>query len=362
MSRRVLIVVSHRADLPELPAVDVITADRYLSGEEQREKDVTVVNLCRSYRYRTKGYYVSLLADARGHTALPPVEAIEVLGEPFALFRVLHEAGIPTLDLPDLRSRKRAHASARGREGGGGRSPTQARGRSDGKPQGATSPSEAAEALAYFGQCSDARFRAAAQAAYREWPAPVLRLEFVLEEGDWKVAQVVAVPLSQLNAEDRLPLVAALEDQKSVARRGSPTPHSAARASIAVLFDEGEAFAPSSPETLDRLERVAARLNVFVQRIGLDEIHRLAEYDALFIRSLTGVREPAFQFALRAEMLDMPVIDDSQSIIRCSNKVFLDELLRREDIATPRTMVSTSRTPWEQLVELGLPIVIKLPD
>ncbi|CAN5731416.1 hypothetical protein BH23GEM6_BH23GEM6_16100 [soil metagenome] len=363
MSRRVLVVVSEKTDLPDLPAVHVITADRYLSGEEQRNRETTVVNLCRSYRYRTKGYYVSLLADARGHTAFPPVEAIEALGEPFAIFRVLHEAGIPTMDLPDLRSRRRAAANGRDPDAAGsGSAAAPARSRASSKRQDVPTPSDGAEALAYFGQCSDARFRAAAQAAYREWPAPVLRLQFVLEEGEWKVAQVVVAPLAQLSAEERLPLWAAVRDHRSLARRGSPTPRGTARASIAVLFDDSDPFAPSSPETLDRLERVAARLNVFVQRIGLDEIHRLAEYDALFIRALTGVREPAFQFALRAEMLDMPVIDDSQSIIRCSNKVFLDELLRREGIATPHTMVATSRTTWEQLVELGLPIVIKLPD
>src|SRR5690606_14337250 len=113
---------------------------------------------------------------------------------------------------------------------------------------------------------------------------------------------------------------------------------------------------------IEHLERIAASLNVYVHRLGLDEIDRLAEYDALFIRALTGVREPAFQFALRAEMLDMPVIDDPQSIIRCSNKVFLEELLRREGIPTPRTMIITPRTPWEEIHELGSPLVVKLPD
>src|SRR5690606_35846071 len=119
--------------------------------------------------------------------------------------------------------------------------------------------------------------------------------------------------------------------------------------------DEGDPFSPSTPETLERLERVAARMNVHAHRIGLDELDRLGEYDALFIRTLTGVREPSFQFALRAEMLDMPVVDDPQSIIRCSNKVFLEELLRREGIPTPRTVVVTSHTDWSELEALGLP-------
>ena len=36
-------------------------------------------NLCKSYRYQSSGYYVSLLAEARGHKPLPKVGAIEDL-------------------------------------------------------------------------------------------------------------------------------------------------------------------------------------------------------------------------------------------------------------------------------------------
>jgi len=103
-------------------------------------------------------------------------------------------------------------------------------------------------------------------------------------------------------------------------------------------------------------------MNVHVHRIGLDDLRKLPEYDALFVRALTGVSEPAFQFALRAEALDMPVVDDPQSIIRCGNKVFLEELLRREGIPTPRTLIVTRATPWGQVEALGLPLVLKLPD
>jgi hypothetical protein len=52
----------------------------------------------------------------------------------------------------------------------------------------------------------------------------------------------------------------------------------------------------------------------------------------------------------------MPVVDDSQSIIRCGNKVFLEELLRREGIATPRSRIITPHTPWEAVAELGFPL------
>ena len=59
-----------------------------------------------------------------------------------------------------------------------------------------------------------------------------------------------------------------------------------------------------------------------------------------------------------AEALDMPVIDDTQSIIRCSNKVFLEELLRREGIPTPRTLIVSPRTSWNEVSGLGTPIVV----
>jgi glutathione synthase/RimK-type ligase-like ATP-grasp enzyme/gamma-glutamyl:cysteine ligase YbdK (ATP-grasp superfamily) len=89
----------------------------------------------------------------------------------------------------------------------------------------------------------------------------------------------------------------------------------------------------------------------------------LGDYDALFIRTLTGLNQPAFRFATKAEALGMPVVDDTQSIIRCSNKVFLHELLKREGVPMPRTIVVTPHTRFEQIEkELGLPVILKLPD
>ena len=75
-----LVVVSKLGDLPELDPDRLIDADAYLAGAVAG-RDSTVVNLCRSYRYRTKGYYVSLIADARGQRVLPSVEAIEGLSD-----------------------------------------------------------------------------------------------------------------------------------------------------------------------------------------------------------------------------------------------------------------------------------------
>ena len=372
MSRtRVIAVVSYATDGRGLPEGMRVTADRYLEGGEGlTEPGAVVVNLCRSWKYGSKGYYVSLLADARGQLPIPAVDVSQGFGEAYALFRALQEAGVATVDPEEMRARRRVvrASSAPDEAGDEDEGPralpapvvrVQEEGGWTCRPAG---EEEAAETLVFLGSAADARFRATGLAVYREWPAPVLRLQLLCEDGEWKVTAVAPVPPHRLGDEDRGRLCEALADQKRIVRRGREAPREERRASIAVLVDPDDVFSPSSPETLDRLERIAQRMNVHVRRIGLDELHKLPEYDALFIRALTGVSEPAFQFALRAEALGMPVVDDSQSIIRCGNKVFLDELLRREGIPMPRTRILTRHTPWDEVKALGLPLVIKLPD
>ena len=78
----VLIVTSNPDDWPfEIPGVDKIDAWNYLTSPQSVEsssgsRSTRVFNLCRSYRYQSLGYYVSLLAEARGlvnvlHESLP---------------------------------------------------------------------------------------------------------------------------------------------------------------------------------------------------------------------------------------------------------------------------------------------------
>jgi hypothetical protein len=56
----------------QIPGVEVVLAKDYLSQPHWSEQEgVRVFNLCRRYRYQSEGYYVSLLAMARDHTAIP---------------------------------------------------------------------------------------------------------------------------------------------------------------------------------------------------------------------------------------------------------------------------------------------------
>ncbi|HSK17573.1 MAG TPA: glutamate-cysteine ligase family protein [Longimicrobiales bacterium] len=362
--RRVLVVVTERGDADGVPDALVTTAQGYIeAGETAADPNTLIINLCRTLGYGSDGYYVSLLADARGQQVLPRLETSAGLAEPYSRFRALQEAGIATLDAGEMAVRWRragiswdedSDAAAEGfgplpliRENGHCR------------PAG---DDEVEDIIACIGTTPDPRFQAIAAGVYRVWPAPLLRIRVVREQSLWKVAGVMPASPDTLDDEQRRQLVDAVTGDVPALRRGGTVERDTIRASIAVLLDPADPFTASSTETIDRLEQVAATMNVHVARIDASELRRLPEYDALFIRSLTGVTLPSFQFALRAEALDMPVIDDSQSIIRCGNKVFLEELLRREGLPLPKTRIITQHSPWSMLEELGLPFVIKSPD
>jgi glutathione synthase/RimK-type ligase-like ATP-grasp enzyme/gamma-glutamyl:cysteine ligase YbdK (ATP-grasp superfamily) len=368
---RVLVVVTDPADARALPDGLAVTAEQYLAGGAGvADPSLFIVNLCRSVGYGTPGYYVSLLADARGQRVLPEIETSAGLAEPYARFRALQEAGVPTLDEAEMAVRRRSldlpsvPVAAHGAGTAGAPFPVPVVRAPE--PEGGAAcrfarEDEFVETMVVLGECADARFRRAAREVFREWPAPLLRLQFVCDDDEWKVAQVAAASVAELSAAERALLRSALEGGRLGVAAADAT-RETVRASIAVIEDAADPFSPSSPETIDHLERVAARMNVHIARLGTGDLRRLPEYDACFIRCYTAVTHPAFQFQLRAEALDMPVIDDTQSTIRCTNKVYIEELLRRAGLPTPRALILTEQTPWPQIEALGMPFVLKLPD
>ena len=76
---KALIVVNREEDWPhEIPGAAVATAKSYLTGEAANSEQYRqVLNLCRCVRTDDAGFYVSLLAEARGHRPLPSARALE---------------------------------------------------------------------------------------------------------------------------------------------------------------------------------------------------------------------------------------------------------------------------------------------
>ena len=91
MSQPPLVVVSHLEDL-SVYLGPVLSAEDFLGQDTEAP---LVINLCRGWRYLSEGYYVSLLAEARGLDVIPTPATIAGIQDPQRLFRSLAEAGIP---------------------------------------------------------------------------------------------------------------------------------------------------------------------------------------------------------------------------------------------------------------------------
>jgi len=373
-----VLVVSETPQSPVGPRVPWCSADEYLAGRpDTLAPDLAVVNLCRSYQYLSRGYYVSLVADARKHRVHPSPRVIEELQHPGACLLALREAGVDTIDLKAARRRRRVLPQVILPEGapppggaealaGEGAAPVGApagalvlsQGR-DGKVGYQPGAPEVAEAVAVCGRTLDRRFRRHCSAVFKVYPVPLLRVRFVQDEGRWKVGQVTPSALPQL-APDEVDLLA---EELGRGRYEQPLAGTATRPyRLAVLLDPEDPNAASNEATVTKLARIAAKQGLLVELVRKHEQGRLGEFDALFIRSNTAMQSHTFTWAQTAESLDMPVIDTPEAIIRCSNKVFLHELFRKAGIPTPRTLIVTRKTPPAELEALGWPLVLKMPD
>src|SRR5690606_11588599 len=117
-----------------------------------------------------------------------------------------------------------------------------------------------------------------------------------------------------------------------------------------------EALPPSNLRALEKFQRVGETMGLAVELIQKKDFSRLAEYDALFIRETTNIDHHTYRFARKAQEEGMPVIDDPLSILRCTNKVYLAELLQEHRLPTPKTVVLDRRRLRHVEKELNYPM------
>src|SRR5579863_7152437 len=90
-----VILVDQPRDFPNADTPHkVITTSDYLARPKLFVSGgrAKIINLSRSYNYQSKGYYASLLAEARGHRVIPTVETMLELRE-----HKLYEQALPDL-------------------------------------------------------------------------------------------------------------------------------------------------------------------------------------------------------------------------------------------------------------------------
>jgi glutathione synthase/RimK-type ligase-like ATP-grasp enzyme len=323
----VLIVVDNPKDWPlQLPGVAVVSARAYLTETVYGENhSVKVFNLCKSYRYQSLGYYVSLLAEARGHKPLPKVRTMEDLLSR-NLVRLLTE------DLDELIQRLLDPIK-----------------------------SDEFDLSIYFGRNVTSRYDALAQQLFGRLQAPLLRAHFERRRDHWRVRSIRAIAASDIPAAHQEFVVQAASDYfaghgKRTRKRPPP------RFDLAILHDPANPEPPSNLRAMQKFQKAAEALGMHVEFITRSDIGRLPEFDALFIRDTTYANHYTYQFSRRATAEGLVVIDDPDSILKCNNKVYLAELLAQHRLPAPKTLVVHRDNVAEIVPALGLPCVLKQPD
>ncbi len=322
-----LIVVNNPADWPlQIPGVTVIAARAYLTDPGFGiDRSHRVFNLCKSYRYQSFGYYVSLLAEARGHRPLPRVNAIEDL-QSHDLVRLLGG------DLDALMQKSLAPLK-----------------------------SDAFVLSIYFGRNLAGRHDCLSRRLFDLLQAPMLRAHFERDRDHWRIRSVRPIAANEIPPTHQDFVVRAASDYFS-RRTRRPRRQQAPRFELAILRDPANAESASNPRALRKFQKAAQELGIHAEIIGQADMGRLTEFDALFLRDTTFVDHYTNRFSRRAAAEGLVVIDDPDSILRCNNKVYLAELLMRHGIAGPKTLLVHRDNVGRIVAELGLPCVLKQPD
>ncbi|MGM0987860.1 MAG: RimK family protein [Pseudomonadota bacterium] len=321
---------------PYYPSEDLITADdfldqdRYQRGGDAQDRTTHVINLCSELDYLGTGYYVSLLAQARGQRSLPTGETLNALGRK-ALVDLQLDGLAPLLG--DL-----------ARQG--------------------SLPGDQLALRVLFGECREPGLARLARRLFERLPCPLLEARLVRRHAVWRLTRLRPLRLRDLAAAEQDLFASALNRHSRKVWR-SPKARRRYRFDMAILVDPQEALPPSNRGALKAFIRAGRKLGIDVSLITRKDAGRLAEFDGLFIRETTALDHHTYRMARQAEHEGLVVIDAPRDILRCTNKVYLHALLQARGVPAPQGILLKrgDRRPLEKRVAgLEFPLVLKIPD
>jgi glutathione synthase/RimK-type ligase-like ATP-grasp enzyme len=306
----------------------ILTVSDYLKHKSLVKESRFVINLSNTYSYNSEGYYCSLLAQARGHKVIPGVDILNKLeaGQGIRMDKNLQKICYQWIQKNNITD-------------------------------------DIWYLNIFFGACKEKGLEKIARFIFDNYPCPLLRVGFNTKPKN-QIETVQSLPLNELSDEDQDYFSGALDNFNKKVWRAPRSPKSS-RYSLAILHNPEEKFPPSDKKALNKFLEVAKKMNIHVELITEEDITRVMEFDALFIRATTALNHFTFHFAQKALQNDLIVIDDPLSIIRCTNKVYLNELLEKEKIPAPISMLifrSNENTFEDISSQIGSPFILKIPD
>lgn len=310
-------------ETPLTKSLGVTSFDDYLRDYPKlNEQKTRVINLCDTERYLSQGYYCSLLAEARGHSVFPSVKVINALRSDEAFLWFEGES----LKSDDAAKKK-------------------------------------ISLLLCMGEVVDGEYQKLAGRIFQKLPAPLLRATLTSEKKGLRV-KVSRVSLNQVSE-------AELERCIEILGRSSTTQWRSQRGSkkfrwdLAILVNEAEKVPPSNKGALTRFVKAAAKLGIRAQLVSASELVNLNQFDGLFIRETTAIDHHTYNLAYQAEEQGLVVIDDTDSILRCCNKVFLHDAFNYQKVPSLKTQFisDASEQTLDKLEQtFSFPLVLKLPE
>ncbi len=321
-----IIVVNH-PEKWQLPVenISIVSAQDYLTNPDfAKLKNARIFNLCKDYSYQSKGYYVSLLAEARGHIAIPTVMNIVDLREP-KLVKIVSE------EFDDLIQNSLKNLK-----------------------------SQEFTLSIYFGQNVAQKYKDLSAMFHRHFQIPFLRVKFNFTT-KWNIKSVRAISESEIPAEHKESMHHFATQYFAKKRYDTPKSHQA-NYDLAILVQPNDPAPPSNPKAIKKFIELAEKMNFYVEVISPKDLSRLSSFDALFIRQSTEVNNEAYAFARKAQQEGIALVDYPDAILKCCNKVYMAEALENANIPTPKTIIVHKDNKNDVLKVTGLPCVLKSPD
>ncbi len=324
---KIIITVTNLKDWDfDIKDIEVVTGKQYLTNPYYSKlKNARVFNLCRDYKYQNTGYYVSLLAAARKHKAIPSIETIQEM-KSASVVKILSTEldSLIQKSLKEIKSRKYTLSI-------------------------------------YFGKNLSKKYDALSMQLFNLFQSPFIRAHFSFNNNKWSIQNISPIASGDI-PEEHHPFVEEAAKKYFEAKKFTVPERTSSAYSMAILWDPLEKTAPSSEKTLQKFIKASNQKGIQANLITKDDYSTLSSYDALFIRETTAVNHHTFRFAQRAKAEGLVVVDDPESIIKCSNKVYLAELLKMHNIEAPETLIIHKENISIAPDILGFPIILKQPD
>lgn len=305
--------------------INVISSQDYLTNPKYALlKNARIFNLCRDYAYQSKGYYVSLLAEARGHLPIPTTKNIVDL-KTLKLVRIVSDEFDDEIQksLKNIKSREFTLSI-------------------------------------YFGQNVAQKYKALSAQFYKHFQVPFLRVKFNFNN-KWNVQSIKAISESEIPSE-HIPSVHEFANQYFAKKRYDTAKVTNYDFDLAILVNPNDPAPPSNAKALKKFVDIAEKMNIYTELIEPKDLSRLSSFDALFLRQSTEVNNEAYTFARKAQQEGIAIIDYPDAILKCCNKVYMAEALDNANISTPKTVIVHSNNRSSALEKIGLPCVLKAPD